>query len=45
LGIELNDATLEKYKLAEPFNIPDGRYSDMTFGSNFYTPSGAYQEL
>jgi len=33
LGIELNRATLEKYRMADPLEMPDGNYSDMVFGA------------
>lgn len=32
LGIELNSSCLERYRLDDPFTIPDGSYSDMVFG-------------
>lgn len=32
LGIELNRSALDRYRLADPFAIPDGSYSDMVFG-------------
>lgn len=45
LGIELNQSTLERLSMADPLNVPDGRYSDMTFGADYYTPAGPYQEI
>ena len=45
LGIELNTEVVEKYRMADPLHMPDGRYSDMTFGAEYYTPAGAYQEI
>ena len=44
LGIELNFETLKKYRMADPLRVPDGRYSDMTFGAEFLTSAGAYQK-
>ena len=35
LGIELNEATIDRYRLADPLDIPDGLYSDMVFGPDF----------
>ena len=35
LGIELNQSTIDRYRLADPLEIPDGLYSDMVFGRNF----------
>lgn len=32
LGIQLNEAVLNRYRLKDPFTIPDGSYSDMVFG-------------
>lgn len=42
LGIELNEDTVAKYRLA-PGELPDSNYSDMMFGASYYTPAGAYQ--
>jgi len=44
LGIELNRATVEKYRLDNPLAIPDGRYSDMVFGQTDNKPAGPYRE-
>jgi D-galactarolactone cycloisomerase len=44
LGIELNFEALEKYRMADPLRVPDGRYSDMTFGAEYFTPTAAYQK-
>ncbi|MCH2212672.1 MAG: mandelate racemase/muconate lactonizing enzyme family protein [Fuerstiella sp.] len=35
LGIELNQSTIDRYRLADPLEIPDGLYSDMVFGRSF----------
>ena len=35
LGIELNPATLNRYRLNDPLHLPDGSYSDMIFGKAF----------
>jgi len=35
LGIELNESIIERYRLADPLEIPDGLYSDMIFGRSF----------
>ncbi len=35
LGIELNEAAIDRYRLADPQDIPDGLYSDMVFGRDF----------
>lgn len=32
LGIELNPATLQRYRFDDPLHLPDGSYSDMIFG-------------
>lgn len=42
LGIALNRATLERYRLPDPFAIPDGNYSDMLFGAEHYQPAAPY---
>lgn len=33
LGIELNEAVIQQYRLQDPLNVPDGNYSDMVFGA------------
>lgn len=35
LGIRLNEATLDRYRLTDPFTLPDGSYSDMVFGKRY----------
>ncbi len=32
LGVELNSEVVERHRLSDPLNIPDGVYSDMIFG-------------
>jgi len=44
LGIELAPATIERHRLADPYHVPDGHYSDMTFGKASHRPAGAYVE-
>ena len=44
LGIELNQAAVEKYRMADPLSIPDGWYSDMVFGQQDNRPAGPYRE-
>ena len=44
LGIELNQAAVEKYRMAEPLTVPDGWYSDMVFGQADNKPAGPYRE-
>jgi L-alanine-DL-glutamate epimerase-like enolase superfamily enzyme len=36
LGIALNPSVVEKYRMADPLNIPDGSYSDMVFGAQHW---------
>lgn len=43
LGIELNEAALEKYSLLQGERTPGGNYSDMVFGAEYYGPAGPYQ--
>ena len=42
LGIELDEAVVEKYSLKPGEATPDGNYSDMVFGANYYAPAGPY---
>jgi L-alanine-DL-glutamate epimerase-like enolase superfamily enzyme len=44
LGIELNQALLDRYRLRDPQTIPDGHYSDMVFGKSWFKPAGPYVE-
>jgi len=45
LGIEVDFEMLEKYRMADPLTIPDGRYSDMVFGADYLSPAGPYEEI
>lgn len=45
LGVELNPAVVERYRMRDPAAIPDGHYSDMVFGKASYRPAGPYREL
>ena len=42
LGITLNETTLETHRLADPFNLPNGAYSDMVFGPEHWNPADPY---
>lgn len=44
LGIELNQATVEKYRMLDPLSVPDGWYSDMVFGQQDNRPAAPYRE-
>ena len=44
LGIELNQAVVERLRMADPLAIPNGFYSDMVFGTDGLGPSSPYQE-
>lgn len=35
LGIELNESVVNRYRLDNPLQIPDGLYSDMAFGAKY----------
>ena len=35
LGVVLNQAVVDRYRMADPLEIPDGSYSDMIFGREF----------
>ena len=43
LGVELRQETIDKYRLEDPFNVPDGAYSDMVFGKAHYNPAAPYE--
>jgi L-alanine-DL-glutamate epimerase-like enolase superfamily enzyme len=45
LGIEIDHAAVERLRMADPLVVPDGRYSDLVFGKEYYTPAGPYEEL
>lgn len=36
LGIELNQSVVDRYRMADPLAIPDGSYSDMVFGRQYW---------
>jgi len=42
LGIEINEVALERFRLPKGAAIPDGNYSDMVFGPDYFTPAGPY---
>jgi hypothetical protein len=42
VGIELNRAALERFRLPKGVALPDGNYSDMVFGCDYLTPAGPY---
>ena len=44
LGVELNRATIERYRLADPYHLAPGFYSDMVFEPQWLQPAPAYQE-
>ena len=44
LGIELNQAVVDRLRMADPLHVPDGWYSDMVFGQQDNTPAGPYRE-
>lgn len=39
LGIELRSDIIEQYRLKNPFDIPDGNYSDFAFGKGHFKPA------
>lgn len=44
LGVSLNRAALDRYRLADPYAPPEGYYSDMVFGPDWHHPAPAYEE-
>lgn len=44
LGIELNRDVVERLRMANPLQVPDGWYSDMVFGQQDNHPAGPYRE-
>jgi L-alanine-DL-glutamate epimerase-like enolase superfamily enzyme len=42
LGIELNPTALERFRMQKGVPVPDGNYSDMVFGCDYFTPAGPY---
>ncbi len=45
LGVEIRRATIERYRMNDPLRVPDGRYSDMTFGADYLNEIGPYETL
>jgi D-galactarolactone cycloisomerase len=43
LGIELDAAVVDRYRLEDPLTIPEGLYSDMVFGPGRLKPAGSDQ--
>jgi D-galactarolactone cycloisomerase len=43
LGISLDESVVERYSLSKGATIPDGNYSDMVFGRQFYAPAPPYE--
>lgn len=41
LGIELRRDTVERCRVSNPFQIPDGNYSDFAFGAGHFKPAAA----
>lgn len=37
LGIQLNKAVVDRYRMADPLAMPDGSYSDMVFGKQYWS--------
>jgi len=44
LGIELNHEVVERLRMPDPLTFPDGSYSDMMFGKDYFPPSLPYEE-
>jgi len=44
LGIELDESIIEKHRLADPCDLPEGAYSDMVFGTEHWNPAPPYPE-
>ena len=42
LGIELDPAALERFRMPKGVPLPDGNYSDMVFGRDYFRPAGPY---
>ena len=43
LGIELDDAVVDRYRMDNPLDIPPGSYSDMVFGPEHWAPAEPYR--
>ena len=44
LGIDLNMETVARYRMQDPLTVPDGSYSDMMFGPDFFPRPLPYVE-
>jgi D-galactarolactone cycloisomerase len=44
LGIELNMDTVDKLRMADPLRMPDGSYSDMMIGKEYFPKSMPFEE-
>lgn len=42
LGVELDQKVVDRLRLRDPYQIPDGWYSDMVFGAAWNKPAGPY---
>jgi L-alanine-DL-glutamate epimerase-like enolase superfamily enzyme len=43
LGLELNRTVVDRLRLADPYQIPNGWYSDMLFGADWNKPAPPYE--
>jgi len=43
LGVELDSAVVDEFRMSDPLTIPEGHYSDFIFGPQFHQPVGPYQ--
>jgi L-alanine-DL-glutamate epimerase-like enolase superfamily enzyme len=44
LGLELDWKVVERLRMPDPLHIPDGAYSDMAFGAQYFTQAPPYEE-
>jgi L-alanine-DL-glutamate epimerase-like enolase superfamily enzyme len=44
LGIELNMDVVEKHRMADPLKMPEGSYSDMMFGKEYFPKTMPFEE-
>jgi hypothetical protein len=44
LGIELDMDAVDKLRMADPLKMPDGSYSDMMFGKEYFPKSLPFEE-
>jgi len=44
LGVELNQKTIERYRIKDVYHIPDGAWSCMAFGKEHCALAGGFQE-